>query len=190
MPLMHNEARPFDQPVGEFAAMAAEAVFGFVGVILGSVSTVILTVYREQLVSKRERDMRHDQREQERKDQRDSFQRKSILALQGAVSDLVKAVFDEQDRMLTVMEQTNIWPARRWETPTAIGWVDAEQRLQVSRARVFGEELRNLAGELRAVAMKSVWATSLDEAKSLNLQLEQLHVRFNDVVSQSLPELY
>jgi hypothetical protein len=170
--------------------MAAEAVFGFIGVLLGSASTAVLTVYRERLVSRRERDARHHQREQERKDQRDVFQRESLLALQDAVSDLVKAVFTEQDRMLQEMARTNSWPARQWETPTATGWVDAELRLQVSRARIFREDLRTLAGDLRAVAMKSVWAGSLDEARQLNPQLEQLHERFNDLMSQVLPELY
>jgi hypothetical protein len=170
--------------------MAAEAVFGFIGVLLGSASTAVLTVYRERVVSRRERDARHHQREQERKDQRDIFQRESLLALQDAVSDLVKAVFTEQDRMLAEMARTNGWPARQWETPTATGWVDAELRLQVARARIFREDLRSLAGDLRTAAMKSVWANSLDEARQLNPRLEQLHERFNDLVSQALPDLY
>jgi hypothetical protein len=170
--------------------MAAEAVFGFIGVVLGSASTAVLTVYREQLVSRREREARHHQREQERKDQRDVFQRESLLALQDAASDLVKAMFTEQDRMLEELARTDSWSARQWETPTATGWVDAELRLQVSRTRIFREDLRNLAGDLRTVAMKSVWASSLNEARQLNRQLEQLHERFNDLVSQVLPELY
>ena len=53
--------------------MAADAVYGFVGVLLGSVTTASLTVYRERLVSSREREARQQQREQDRKDQRDAF---------------------------------------------------------------------------------------------------------------------
>jgi hypothetical protein len=132
-------------------------------------------VYRERLVSRREREARQQRREQDRKDRRDGFQRESLLALQDAVSDLIKALFHEQDRMLEEMRRTNSWPARQWETPTAIGWVDTEMRLQVSRARVFQEDLRTLAGDLRTTAMKSVWASSLDEAKTLNRQLNQSH---------------
>jgi hypothetical protein len=44
-------------------AMAAEAVFGLVGVLLGSASTSVLTVYRERLVGRREREARDHQRE-------------------------------------------------------------------------------------------------------------------------------
>jgi hypothetical protein len=80
--------------------MTVSAVYGFIGVLLGSAATAVLTVYREQVISKRERDAREHQRMQERHDQRDTFQRQSLLALQDAVSDLVKAVFNEQDRML------------------------------------------------------------------------------------------
>ena len=159
--------------------MAAEAVYGFVGVLLGSATTAVLTVYRERLASSRERDVR-----------RGDFQRQSLVSLQDAVSDLVKAVFDEQDRMLKEVRRTGRWPARQWETPTATGWVDAELRLQVSRARVFDEDLRNLARDIRAVAMKAVWASSPDESKQLTPQLEQLNERFNERVKDALRELH
>jgi hypothetical protein len=36
--------------------MAAEALYGFIGVLLGSATTALLTVYRERLVSTRERE--------------------------------------------------------------------------------------------------------------------------------------
>jgi hypothetical protein len=99
-------------------------------------------------------------------------------------------VFDEQDRMLKEMSDTGAWPARQWETPTAIGWEDAELRLQVSRARVFDEDLRNVAGETRAVAMSSIWADSLDETKRLGPKLEQLCERFNELAARTLRELF
>jgi hypothetical protein len=101
--------------------MAVEAVYGFIGVLLGSATTAVLTVYRERLVSSREREARHHQREQDREDQRNIFQRQSMLALQDAVSDLIKAVYTEQDRMLQEMRQTSRWPSRQWETPTVTG---------------------------------------------------------------------
>ena len=170
--------------------MAASAVYGFIGVLLGSVTTAVLTVYHELVTSSRERQAREHQRVQDRQDQRDTFQRQSMLALQDAVSDLIKAVFDEQDRMLKKMRWTRRWPARQWETPTATGWEDAELRLQVYRARVFNEELRDLAREIHAVAKESVWASSLDEAKDLNPRLEQGHQRFNDLVAKALPGLF
>lgn len=107
------------------------AIYGLIGVLPGSATTVVLTVYQERWANSREREARQHQREQDRKDQRNTFQRQSLLALQDAVSDLVKAVFNEQDRMLEKMERTGEWPAREWETPTATGWVDAELRLQV-----------------------------------------------------------
>jgi hypothetical protein len=170
--------------------MAAEAVYGFVGVLLGSVSTAALTVYRERLVSGREREAREHQREQDRKDRRDAFQRESLLALQDAVSDLIKAVFNEQDRMIEERERTGTWPARQWETPTATGWEDAELRLQASRARVFDPAARDLAGDIHAVARNAVWAKSIDEAKEQNRGIRQKHKRFNDRVADLLPELY
>ena len=134
----------------------AAAIYGLIGVLLGSATAVVLTVYQERRVSTREREARQHQREQDREDRRNTFQRQSLVDLQDAVSDLVKAVFNEQDRMFTEMGQTGKWPARQWETPTATGWVDAELRVQVSRARVFDEGLRDIARNIRALGMQSL----------------------------------
>lgn len=170
--------------------MTASAVYGFIGVLLGSATTAVLTVYRERLLSTREREARKHQRQQDQEDRRNTFQRQSLLAMQDAVSDLLKAVFNEQDRMLEEMQRTGRWPARQWETPTATGWEDAELRLQVFRARVFDEKLRSLAHEVRMAAEKSVWASSFDEAKDLAPRLQKGNELFNDLVAKTLPELY
>lgn len=170
--------------------MAAEALYGFIGVLLGSATTTVLTVYRERLVGSREREARQHQREQDRKDERNSFQRQSILALQDAVSDLVKAVYNEQDRMLEEMRETSRWPSRLWETPTAEGWEDANLLLQVSRARVFDEAIRNEARDIRDSARACIYAGSLDETKKMNNQLRRLYERFNDMIADVLPGLY
>jgi hypothetical protein len=168
----------------------AAAIYGFVGVLLGSVTTVILTVYQERRVSSREREARQQQRAQDRQDQLNTFQRLSILALQDAVSDLVKALYNEQDQMLEEIRRTGKWPARQWETPTATGWSDAEFRLHVSRARVFDKELRDLALEIHRVANKSVWANSLDKAKEATDPIDRELGHFNDLVAKALPKLY
>jgi hypothetical protein len=170
--------------------MAAEAIYGLVGVVVGSATTSIVAIYQVQVAGKREREARAQERARVDRAQRDAFQRESITALQDAVAAMLKAVFDEQDRQLAAMGPSSPWPARQWETPTAVGWVDAEIRLQVARARVFDDELRALARDARAVAMKSVWAQSLDEAKQLNPRLEQLSERFNERVAHTLRLLY
>jgi hypothetical protein len=170
--------------------VAAEAVYGFVGVLLGSGTTALLTIYRERLVSTREREARQHQREHDRIDQRDIFQRESLLALQEAVSDLIKAVYNEQDRMLEEMRQTGYWPSRQWETPTATGWEDANLRLQAYHARVFEKALRDTAREIRDEATKCIYAKSPDRAKELNDELREQHMHFNELVANVLPELY
>lgn len=127
--------------------MATDAVVGFVGVALGAASTSILTIYKERFTARREREARDDQRRREREDQRNVFQIETVLALQSAVSDLVKSVYDEQDRMLVEMEHTNRWPVGYWETPTATGW--RTQRCGLRRY-VYASSMRrfpNLQGE-------------------------------------------
>lgn len=170
--------------------MASQAVFGFVGVILGSLTTSVLTIYRERLMTRREKAARDEQYQRDRKAARDTFQRDSILALQTAISDLIRAVHQELDRVLVEFNQTGIWPARQWETPTATGWSDAVLRLELSRARVFDDQLRALAAELRTAAGDSIWADSHAVAKRLSQGIEPLQIRFNEAVTNILPCFY
>jgi hypothetical protein len=161
-----------------------------VGVALGAASTSILTIYKERFTARRERETREDQGRREREDERNIFQRESILALQSAVSDLVKSVYDEQDRMLVEMGKTGCWPVRRWETPTSAGWADAEMRLEMLRARVFDKDLFELAGKVRAVSKESVWSENIDDAKRSNRLLKQLFEEFNGTAGKLLPRFY
>jgi hypothetical protein len=119
------------------------------------------------------------------------FQRQSMLALQDAVADLIKAVYNEQDRMLEEMRETSRWPLRQWETPTAVGWEDANLLLHVSRARVFDEAIRDLSRDIRDKARECIYASSsLDETKEVNIQLRELYDRFNQMIASVLPEFY
>jgi hypothetical protein len=170
--------------------MVATAIYGFIGVLLGSATTVVLTVYRERLVSTREREARLHQRDQDRTDQRNIFQRQSLLDLQEAVSGLIRAVYSEQDRMLKEMRQTGRWPTRQWETPTTTVWEDANLQLQVCRARVFEEALRDTARDIRDLSTKCIYAISRDEAVQFNERLRQLYVHFNELIADALVKFY
>jgi hypothetical protein len=75
-------------------------------------------------------------------------------------------------------------------TPTAAGWSTALLSLESSRARVFDEEIRSLADQLRTVAGESVWAPDLEAAKEASRKLEPLLGRLNAAVNAALPALY
>ncbi|MFI6317982.1 hypothetical protein ACIBG8_10715 [Nonomuraea sp. NPDC050556] len=167
-----------------------EALFGFVGVVIGSLTTAILTIYKERLTVRQETANREMQYERERKLAKDVFQRDSVLALQSAVSDMIQSAYAELDRMVAVAKDTGQWPARQWETPTAAGWSAAVLRLESSRARVFDEELRSLATELRTVAGESIWAESQESARAASVRLEPLQIRLHEAVARVLPSLY
>lgn len=170
--------------------VAADAVFGFVGVVLGSLTTSVLTVYRERIAGSREAAARDRQFERDRQAARDAFQRDSVLALQAAVSDLITAAYAEMDRMLAVLRETGEWAARVWDTPTAVGWSAAILSLETARARVFDDELRALATKLRTVAGESVWAKDFEECKQASRQLEPLQITLHEAVARVLPTLY
>ncbi|MEV0196121.1 hypothetical protein [Nonomuraea sp. NPDC050691] len=157
---------------------------------MGSIITAIVTIYAERQKGKREAAQSDRQYERDLRLARDTFQRDSILTLQTAVADLIKAAYEELDRAIAIAKEMGQWPARHWETPTAVGWSTALLLLKSSRARVFNEEIRSLAMELQEAAGDSIWAKSLDEAEQHSKRLEPLLDRFNDAIARTLPSLY
>jgi hypothetical protein len=145
--------------------MSSDAIFGFAGVLVGSLITAVVTLYRKTLAARREALARHGRLAQERAAQRDAFQRESVLALQAAVTDLIGAAYSELDRMIAASASTGVWQARRWQTPTAVGRSDALLRLETSRTRVFDDDLRRVADALRTTARDSIWADTVETAK-------------------------
>ena len=119
----------------------ASAIFGFVGVVLGSITTSVLTVYRERLATRREQALRDEQYKRVRTSARDTFQRDSILALQAATSDLIRAAYQELDRVVGEFKQTGTWPARQWETPTAATAGDSKWAGSLATAKEHSRKL-------------------------------------------------
>lgn len=166
------------------------AIFGFVGVLLGSLTTSVLTIYKDRLVARHETMIRDQQYERDRQATKDDFQRESIQALQSAVSDVIRAAYEELDRVLAELRESGSWPARQWETPTAKGWSEAVLQLQLMAARVLDEGVRELAYEIQRVAGEAIWAADLSTAKQHSRRLEPLHVRFNDTANRIFASLF
>ncbi|MFD4669958.1 hypothetical protein ACFWNN_09495 [Lentzea sp. NPDC058450] len=168
----------------------ATAIFGFVGVLLGSLTTLLAAIYKERVTDRREAALRDVVHERERLSTRNAFQRDSVLALQSAVTDVIQSAYAELDRVIAAERETGTWPARQWATPTAEGWSQAILALESARARVFDDELRRRADELRTRAGESVWADSHATAQRTSEPLERLLTEFHDVVNRTLPSLY
>jgi hypothetical protein len=168
----------------------ASAIFAFVGVLLGSLITSVLTIYKDQLTARHEIKVRDQQYERDRRADRDAFQRESILALQTAVSGVIKAAYDELDRLLAEFRESGSWPARQWETPTAKGWSEAVLQLQLAAARVLNQGLRELAQEIQRAAGDAIWAADLASARRHCDRIEPLHVRFNDSANRIFASLF
>lgn len=168
----------------------ASAIFAFVGVLLGSLITSVLTIYKDRWTARHEIKIRDEQYERDRQADLDAFQRESILTLQTAISDVIKAAYDELDRLLAEFRESGSWPARQWETPTAKGWSEAVLQLQLSAARVLNEELRELSREIQRAAGDAIWAADLAAARRHCDRIEPLHVRFSDTANRIFASLF
>ena len=63
-------------------------------------------------------------------------------------------------------------------------------RLELARARVFDDQLRSLATELRTLAGNSIWAGSLAASKQHSQGIEPLQIRLYHAATDILPSLY
>jgi hypothetical protein len=112
----------------------SEAWFGFLGVIVGAVVSLL----GEQFTTRREREARKAVGEQERKDGRDAFQRETILALQEAIAQFWQSV------MIARIEAAG-------QPLALLGSAEAQAlhlRINMLRARIFDDELRGVVKEV------------------------------------------
>ena len=95
----------------------ASAIFGFVGVLLGSLMTSILTIYKDKLAARREIDLRDQQYQRDRRPVGRWFPGSGLLAC--------SSMGDPK------------------------GWSEAVLQLELSRARVLDQQLRDMADQVR-----------------------------------------
>ncbi|TDT97308.1 hypothetical protein EDD99_5426 [Streptomyces sp. 846.5] len=139
--------------------VAVNAVFGFVGVLLGSLTTSILTIYKERITGRRETAARDEQFGRDRQASRDAFQHESVLALQTAVTDVIKAAYDEMDRLLAQLDRTGpragrpvrlVGPAQRRASTgstSPLGRTSAESPENITLTRKLTSSCHMVTGE-------------------------------------------
>jgi len=112
----------------------SEAWFGFLGVIVGAVVSLL----GQQIAAKQEEKARQALRTQELKDRRDASQRDDIRALQEAIAQYWP--------MVTTARIAAGKPLKLIGNPevSALHW-----RINMLRARIFDDDLRSLAGQVQ-----------------------------------------
>jgi hypothetical protein len=159
------------------------AVWGFLGVALGGVLTGGISLWREQLVTRREREARQAERVQLRQDARDAFQRDAIITLQDALRDYWGHVVHAHTHMHVPEGKT---------TGETLEMILSRKRaayspLILARAKVFDDELRRLVWEFGFPADLAT-SQDVDQAReglaTCREQLVQIDERVNVLLRQ------
>jgi hypothetical protein len=164
------------------------ALFGFLGVLLGSIITSTITLMREQLISKRERQEREEQRVAERNDQRSEFQRNVILALQDAAADVYESVLRFQQ------SDMSDWKNRsRLESPmkeVSEHYDRTVLLMEKLQARVFDSELRDLTVRFGGMAASTILELPADYYPTQVVEFGNQLTRINQRVGVLLSGLF
>jgi hypothetical protein len=153
----------------------SEAWFGFLGVIVGAVVSLL----GEQFATRREREARQALRHQERTDRRDTFQRETILALQDALAEFLPLVL--------------LLRPKPGPPPTNLLLENAEVselhwRINMLSARLFDDELRSLVKSLRDEIRRTALEADLDametRAREANRLTNQMYDRMNTLLRE------
>ena len=97
-------------------------------------------------MSRRERQAQQELRKQTLKDQRDAFQRDTILSLQDAINQLWAMSADAFNQAAQLHAQTGEWPLIDLTELPDLNKVS--HQIKALSARVFDDELRGLADEV------------------------------------------
>jgi hypothetical protein len=107
-----------------------DTIFGFIGVVFGSISTASLTIYKERVTSRREIEQRDRQYHRDQATVRDVYQRDGVLALQTAVTSLISAAYAEVGLVVCCGPRGRCRAAHGGDRPAH----GRERRLDVGRA--------------------------------------------------------
>jgi hypothetical protein len=127
--------------------VAALAAAG--GVVIGSLVSSIGVLFRERVVSHRER-----------ADRRAAFQRETILALQDAMGEYRRMVWVALEQAHAYKRETGhrlVWTTK--EVPLPDGYSLAYGLVSKLRARTFDDDLRKTVGEIQGLYNDVVFRT-------------------------------
>jgi hypothetical protein len=143
-------------------ATTVAALAGAGGVLAGTLVSSVATLYRERLVSRREREAREHLRIQQRADERALFQRESILEWLDAIGDLQQIAARTNEERLAVQVETGQWPDPGVGAPFPEGFTAAYARLGLAAARLFDQHLRATTRRLQQELGESVVARTAE----------------------------
>ena len=165
--------------------MVSNALIGFLGVILGSVTTSVLTALSLDVSG---RPMRN-------------CALVSVLMNGAPFNERAcchyRTLFRHSSRLSTTskIECCRSGSAlgrgsRTWLTPTATGWQSVELRVETMAARVFDDDLRSISAAICTASRDAVWASSAEDSEHAGGEMKALNRRFNLRLSSVLPDLY
>jgi hypothetical protein len=167
-----------------------QAVLALVGVVIGGVLAGGVALRQVQLFTDREHAARQAEREHARKDARDAFQRDTILALQGAVADLLRMVVDLHGEAINAEEKLGHWPASGRFGELRASFDEHFVCVQGLRARLFDDALRRLVADVATSALGALHVGDRERAAHLMAGLGETNEQLQERVHALLKELF
>jgi hypothetical protein len=127
--------------------------------------------------------------EQDRTDQRDQFQRETLLELQEVLHDLGRAYGREYHQDAMTARAASKWDPRQLDADISDKNFQAEQRTSILVARVGDERVRDAVREMREAGSRLSFAGSEAESGALILRSREAFDRANERIGELLRQL-
>jgi hypothetical protein len=135
-----------------------------VSVIVGACLTIFIEAMRDRFTTRREREMRQDERAAQRAEERRRFQRETLLALQEALQRLATAATDALSENLRAHRNGAVWGQQLLSEELNRRIMEATLTGNMLRVRVEDDQLRDMAEGFSARAQGFLTAHSEEEA--------------------------
>jgi hypothetical protein len=174
----------------DYHPLVNAAAWGFLGLVIGAFVAGWYTIRAERLRAERVAELDKEQRLDNRRLDRDQFQRKTLLALQEAANDLSRATTLVHLHDVDAFESTKKWRhAVVAEGVAAAAALDARRAVSTLKSNVADKRVRDLAAQLLEAAGTVASSTDREvavtaEAKTTEL-LSQLMERSGDSVQKT-----
>ncbi|MEA1651056.1 hypothetical protein UAJ10_18780 [Nitrospirillum sp. BR 11164] len=163
--------------------------FPIVTLIIGTFLKYFLDILNEKRTSRREKEIRKEQRLDTMNLRRSEFQRATLLQLQDATHSVTRNTIRSHIFYIDKYKTTGRWQEDNVPSDIDEGFRKAQQEVFIYTSRVRDDEIRHFASSLTELASKAVSSRTPNEGSSTIKEIYNISQTLNEKIGLALRNL-